>query len=261
MRYSPKELSGNVNVSKKSPLKEFFTLVSIILGILLLIYILSGIAIDIVVPHLPDEFEENLEKFYEPIYASIKTETDQEKEIQRLLNSLVDELESKKKYEVYIMENKEVNAVALPGRKILIFSGLIEEVDSEDELAFVLAHELGHFAHRDHLKALGRKIIFFAISSTLLGGNNSVNDFLGNSLVKTEMKFSQAQEKNADLFAVDLLYKKYNHAEGALSFLGKVQTKEKTPKLFYFFATHPHPQNRLKAVKQQIGDGSLYFDD
>jgi predicted Zn-dependent protease len=67
-----------------------------------------------------------------------------------------------------------------------------------------------------------------------------------------EMKFSQKQEKDADLFALNLLYQKYNHVSGAIEFLEKIEGKRKVPKFFYFFATHPHPKNRIKVLKEKI---------
>jgi predicted Zn-dependent protease len=52
------------------------------------------------------------------------------------------------KINVYLMENEEINAVALPGGNIVVFTGLVAQVESENELAMVLAHEMGHFTHR-----------------------------------------------------------------------------------------------------------------
>lgn len=249
MRYTAHELKENVNISKKSPLRELFSLFISLLGIILIIYILLGFAVDIIAPVLPDTIDESLGKFYKPLYANTKAES---KKVQELLNSLIENLEEKKQYEIFIIENKQVNALALPGRKIIIFSELLKEIEFENELAFVLAHELGHYAQRDHLKALGRRLVFFALSSLFLGQDNSVNDFIGNSLASAEMKFSQAQEKKADLFALDLLYEKYGHAGGATDFLEKMGEKEKLPKFLYFFTTHPHSENRIKAIMAKI---------
>ena len=252
MRYTPKELNDNVNISKSSPIKELFFLLSFILAAILGIYLLLGLAVDIVVSKLPETVEQKLTKLYEPIYKNLKSESPAGKKIQELLESLNKKSRLQNKYEAYIVKNNQVNALALPGGKIIIFSKLLEEIDSENELAFVLAHELGHFAYRDHLKALGRNLVLFTLSSALLGQDSSASQFLGNSLTKAEMKFSQTQEKNADLFALDLLYKKYTHAGGALEFLEKAQQKEKVSKFFYFFTTHPHPETRVKALKERI---------
>jgi predicted Zn-dependent protease len=255
VKYTPKELKDNPNVSPRSSLKELGTLLLGLLVIILGIYIALGAAVDFIVPRLPENIEENLGKFYSNLYQTKKIDTPLEHKCQQLLDSLVKYLPNKdknKKYTIHIVESDEVNALALPGRNIVIFSALLKEISSENELAFVLAHELGHFAHKDHLRGLGRRLVFFVISSIFLGQDSSVSKFLGNSLVNAEMKFSQKQETEADLFAVDLLNKKYNHVGGSTVFLQKMKDKEKTPSFLYFFATHPHPANRLKTVKSNI---------
>lgn len=253
MRYSPRELTGNVNISKKHPLKELFSLLLSLLGILLFIYIILGFAVDIIAPKLPESWEKSLGRFYEPLYASREKGPEGEK-LKELLEGLVPELESPKEYTAFILKDKRVNALALPGGKIAVFSGLVKEIESENELAFVLAHELGHYAGKDHLKAMGRGMVFFFLSNLFLGQDNSVSNFIGNSLSKAEMKFSQKQETNADSFALDLLYKKYGHAGGAIDFLRKMEKKEKAPKFFYFFASHPHSGKRIRALRERIAE-------
>jgi len=252
MRYTPRELKENINISARSPLKELATLLISILAILLILYIVLGFMVDTIAPKLPSSIEQRLGKFYKPMYINRIVNEAAEEKMQKLLNSLTEKLPDQREYKVYIITTDEVNALALPGGTILVFSGLLKEIDSENELAFVLAHELGHFAHKDHLRALGRRMVLFALSSMLIGQDSTVSDFLGNSLSKMEMKFSQRQERNADLFALNLLDQKYNHVAGAIEFLEKMEEKRKVPKFLYFFATHPHPANRIKAVKEKI---------
>lgn len=253
MQYTPKELKGNVNISPKSPLRDLLSMSLSLLGILLIIYIALGFVVDIIAPRLPEGIEKNLGKPYLAMYKNKLLQGGPvNKKVQNLLNSLTKETHDSKKYNLYLIEDKLVNAIALPGRNIIVFSGLLKEVKTENELAFILAHELGHFANKDHLRGLGRGLVFFILSSALLGPDNSVSDFLGNFLTKVEMKFSQTQEKNADIFALKLLNKKYGHVGAVTDFFKKIKEKEKIPKFFYFFATHPHPQKRINILEEKI---------
>jgi Zn-dependent protease with chaperone function len=59
-------------------------------------------------------------------------------------------------YKVSVHDQATVNAVALPGGNIIVFKGLLTELKSENEVAMILAHELGHYAHRDHLHGIGQ---------------------------------------------------------------------------------------------------------
>jgi len=255
MRFVPKELRENVNISPRSPLKEFFLLLSGLLGIILLIYIGLGISLEFIIPHLPKEIEKNLEKLY---FNRIQ-ETQEEKfkeiklQLQKILDNLVQKSELfKEPFKVYIIYSSEANAIALPANNIIVTTTLIKEFSSEDALAFVLAHELGHFANRDHLKGLGRGLVLLMFSATLFGIDSSVSDFLKNSLQNVEMKFSQKQEIKADLFGLELLNKTYGHVGGAVEFFEKLEKKEKIPKFLYFFASHPHSLNRLNIIKKEI---------
>lgn len=246
MQYQPKELKGNVNVSPRSPIKEFFLLLGGILGIILAIYVILGFAVEIVVDKLPLKVEERLGNVFSKAFSDQKN-AEAEKKLQEILNNL-----GYPQYNIHVItEDKTVNAFAYPGGNIVVFSGLLKKVNSENELAFVLAHELGHFVNRDHLKGLGRSLVLFTLSAFIFGDSN-VTNFLQGSLVNTEMKFSQAQETAADLFALDLLNKKYGHAAGALDFFDVLLKEEKCPRFLYFFATHRHPLNRKKIIAQQI---------
>lgn len=250
-RYIPKEFKDNPNVSQESLLKELFTLLAGLFGIILGVYIILGLMVDAAVSRMPEKVERDLNKLFTNRYK--KEQTKDEEKVQKLLDTLVKELPaSDRNYSVYIIDNPDFNAFAVPGGNIIILSGLFKQLDSEDELSFVFAHELGHFAHQDHLKALGRGLVLLVISSTLLGDNSSTSNFLKNSLTNTEMKFSQKQETNADLFAIDLLNKKYGHVGGAVKFMDKLEQKEKIPPFFYFFTTHPHPKKRIKVINEKI---------
>jgi Zn-dependent protease with chaperone function len=111
---------------------------------------------------------------------------------------------------------------------------------------------LGHFANGDHLRGLGRMLVLLTISTAISGSDNFVNEFLMNSLLNVEMKFSQKQEKMADLFALDLLNKKYGQVAGATDFFEILGDRDPKSRFLYYFATHPHPHDRVKALEKMI---------
>ncbi len=258
MKYTHKELTDNVNISKNSSLKEFFVLMSGSLLAIILIYVLLGFLVDIIAPRISPELEMKLGKIYAPMYKNAD-QSEAGTELQLLLDELLKETEWKDiRFMVHLLKKPMINAMALPGNNIVIFSGLIKELDSENALSFVLAHELGHYANRDHLKGLGRMLVFTVFSVTLLGADNPVTNFFSSSLYNTEMKFSQKQEIMADLWALDLLNRRYGHVAGALQFFNKIKVKEKRGKLAYYFATHPHPETRISTLEREAkGKGYL----
>ncbi|MFC1584867.1 M48 family metallopeptidase [Fibrobacterota bacterium] len=141
-----------------------------------------------------------------------------------------------------------VNAVSLPGGHIVIFSGLLDVTTSENELAFVLGHEIGHYAQRDHLKGLGRGLIFVFISTLLFGNDNSLADFITQWVKITDLNFSQKAEERADQFGADILNCFYGHAAGGSSFLRKMLSVEDQEKIPHFYSTHPETRLRIKKL-------------
>ncbi len=253
VKYTPRELQGNVNVAEGSLLKEFFLLVGGFLAGISLVYVLLGYTVDLVVTKLPPELERRLGELNAGMYPPA-VDGRVEEALQRILDGLSRHGSgtSSPPWRVHLAESGMVNAVALPGGHIVIYSGLLDAVESENELAFVLAHEMGHFAHRDHLRGLGRRLVLFVMAASLFGRDSAVSDFAGRSLGNLELKFSREQEEAADLSAVDLLYRRYGHAGGATEFMQRLAAVEGRGPAVYLFSTHPHPRDRIKALREYI---------
>ena len=253
MKFTPRGLKSNLNISPTSAVKDFFELVIKILGFILVIYVLLGFAVDYITPRISTNTERKLGKLFSAKFER-KERTHAELQLQQILDELIEKSQGLPPftYKVYVEEAKDVNALALPGGNIVVLSALLKEVDSKNALAMVLAHELGHFYHRDYLQGLGRSLVFLLISSTLFGSDSSVSRVVTNAVTNAEMRFSQVQEKAADLYALDLLNKTYGGVAGATDFFEKMARKEKLWSVFYIFASHSYPASRIVAIKENI---------
>jgi predicted Zn-dependent protease len=253
MKFTPKELKKNVNVSAGSPLRELFVLLGGILTGLFLIYIILGITLDILVERIPAQLEKFSGNLFSKTYSLQQPSSSKEKKVQKILDSLVKDFPEKDLcFTVHIQDNKDANAVSLPGGHILIFSGLLKEIETENELTMILAHEIGHFVRRDHLRKLGRGLVLVFLSAVLFGADSGVVEFVQNALITAELKFSRKQEKMADKFALDLLYKRYGHVAGATDFFVRIQDKQNNSKFLKFLSTHPYARDRISFLKEQI---------
>ena len=173
MKYTPKELETNVNISHTSPLKEFFVLSGGVFVVLIAIYVLLGFCVDLFAPRIPFDVEQALSKPFESIYAAAE-KNEKSQRLEELLRALTEVMPEKRMpFNVYLVNNREANAMALPGGNIVVYTGLMDEIESEKEITFVLAHELGHFANRDHLKRLGRGLLLYSVFTILIGSDNS----------------------------------------------------------------------------------------
>jgi len=254
VKYIPGLVKENVNVTPGSPLKELLKLLLWIGGSLVVLYILLGFVVNLMAPRISPKVETAMGSLFKNHLCvhEIKKESGRLQEIMDGFKIFLTEDDRRLDYKVCVIRKSQVNALAIPGGMVVVFSGLLNKVDSQDEIAFVLAHELGHFHHRDHLKGIGRALVALVLSITILGENSSATNFIFNSLVQVEMKFSRNQEKAADLFAVNMLKKCYGNANGALVFMRKLASEEKRLKLFYYFSSHPHPSDRLEYIKKAL---------
>lgn len=142
------------------------------------------------------------------------------------------------------------NAFAVPGGTILVTSGLLRVTRSENGLAFVLGHEIGHFVHRDHLRGLGRSLLI-ALGASLMGVDAGILGTPGIVGSLLDQRFSQSDEASADRFALDLIIALYGHAWGAEELFQHLSsTESEGEKLFSRFAgQHPPTQDRLDTVR------------
>jgi len=254
MQFTPKKIDDGIRVTPGSQLRDFFVLLAG-LGVLLIgIYVLLGLSIEWAAGHMSPSLEKKLgDRFLSKMFGSAPASARQQ-----ALQALFDRLPTGNglpdlPYTVRLLDDPEANAAALPGGTILVFSGLVDAAESENELSFVLAHELGHFADRDHLKGFGRSLVLFTMATLLFGDDSSAGSLLTETLLTTDLQFSQEQESRADLFAADTLVSLYGHAGGATDFLERIAEEETRGHFRYFFATHPHPRKRVRELSSYIG--------
>ena len=245
MEYSGKLPTSNVNVSKRTPLQELFILLGGLLGLCFIFYLCLGWAVDYSIQHISPEEENDLYNLMKFPADEGENAPNQTLAVQALLRDLQKCAPLPYPIRIDVSKSKQVNAVAFPGGHILIFSGLLDQVGSENELVFVLGHELGHFKHRDHLRSLGRGLVLWVVSLFLLGPDNDVGDFLFSALGVANRTHSREQESAADEYALEVLNCHYGHVGGSTKFFEHLRDKNQTPEILKYYSTHPSSQKRI----------------
>lgn len=252
MNYQPSLPEHNDNISHEHPLREFFILISGVVAIVLIIFWSLGFFIDFAVKHISPEDEAK-------IYAKLGHSFDFGLEtqpvntnLQELLNQLAECAEIPYPVTMQLVKTNEINALALPAGNILLFSGLLNTVHSENGLAFVLAHELGHFKNRDHLRGMGRGIVLVALSVILTGANSDISRLLAPTTGLGQAQYSQQAESAADKTALQILNCHYGHIGGSTEFFEFLKKKQGADnnKLSHYFQSHPQVEKRIKAVNK-----------
>ena len=254
MKFTPRPVENetNVNVTPTHPLRELAVLLGGLLVFIAGAYLLLGLLVDVVVPRISHETEQQLADLFVGMVKEGADVADKTTAVQGLLDRLNKQcVQLPYTFEVHVRESATLNAMALPGGHIVVFTGLLEKVGSENELAFILAHEMGHYAHRDHLRGFGRAMVFMTVSAVLFGADSGVSRIVGQVLNLSEMRFSRGQETWADEFAQDILNCHYGHVAGATDFFRNI-SKEHDPGVFgHYFASHPENRRRIAHLENR----------
>ncbi len=155
---------------------------------------------------------------------------------------------------VEVVRRTEFNAFALPGGHIYAFQGLIDRAESPDEVAGVLAHEMGHVAHRD-----GTRTVLQAAGLSFLFGM-MLGDFVGGGAVviaaKTVLRssYSRRVEAAADAYSVAVMRRAGGDPRALATILARVAAnKDEGIKIF---EDHPDTKDRVAAINAMAPAGA-----
>lgn len=246
MRYVPKELPEGINTARTNVLAEFGLLALALVGLVVGVFVTLGFVSDYLAVRMSPRLEAALgERFTLP-----GAETDAAGAERRVLDGVL----ARVPLDGYairlhvLCQADGVNAFAIPGGRLVVLDGLLDTVESENELAFVLAHELGHFQHRDHLRAFGRGLVWMTLLAVVGVGGDFSSRLLVDSGTIVHHRFSQRQELAADRFAVAALQRTYGHVGGATDFFARPALAETGG----WLATHPASTRRVGALERLI---------
>jgi predicted Zn-dependent protease len=156
-------------------------------------------------------------------------------------------------WDFFIVDDPSINAFNLPGGLVYVNRGLIAEADSLDQLAGVLAHEIGHGAARHGTQLMTRSYGYNLLAGLLLGRDAGQGQRLLAQLVGTGVltRYSREAELEADRLGVDYAYKAgYNPRGSADFFQQMLQARQRRPtKVEQFFSTHPLTEQRIDRVE------------
>ena len=160
-------------------------------------------------------------------------------------------------WEFHCVNDKAINAFALPGGYVFVNRGAIEAADYEAELAAVMAHELSHVALR-HGTNQATKAQYAQIGSGIAGIAGSIFGGLAGAAVSGAgqfaagsvlLKYSRGAETQADVMGTQVLYDSGFDPRAMAAFFEKLNSAQAPPE---FFSDHPNPENRVNRVHEEI---------
>jgi predicted Zn-dependent protease len=187
--------------------------------------------------------------------------------VQRVAQRVAQASGLKEDWEFIVIEDKQVNAFALPGGKIAVYTGMLPVAKDDNGLATVLAHEVGHvMAHHAGERISQSQLIEAGtgIASVLLGGAtgadpNTVAALLGaGASVGIELPFGRQQEYEADRIGLTLMARAGYDPRNAVAFWQRMAEASKggPPE---FLSTHPTDENRIARIQQLMPEALAQY--
>ncbi|MEJ0038583.1 MAG: M48 family metallopeptidase [Gammaproteobacteria bacterium] len=160
------------------------------------------------------------------------------------------------KWEINTLTTKELNAYCMPGGKIMVYSGLVEQLKLTDaEMAAVIGHEMAH-ALREHSRErisrmYAQQLVIGGVAAAAGAGDAIVG--LANQVgsVTFQLPHSREQESEADVIGLELMARAGYDPNAAVSVWNKMMTAEQSGQP-EFLSTHPSPKSRIQELQSQI---------
>jgi len=159
-------------------------------------------------------------------------------------------------YSFYVVKEEQVNAFATLGGHIFIFSGMIEMAAEPEELAAVLAHEIGHVEERHVVNKVVKEIGVTVLFSVLSGGDPVLVSEIARATVSSA--FDRSQESAADQFAMNTLEKARISPRYVASIFRRIKEKYGGYDVrLEFLMSHPNLNKRIKESLEYPVDESF----
>jgi len=167
-------------------------------------------------------------------------------------------------YYFQVLDDDTVNAVSLPGGYVYVNSGLLDKVSSDDELACVLAHEVGHIVARHSIKKL-QAMQSYSILRLLVAvapGTGGVGPAADAAFTQFLLGYSREDELLADQLGTRYAKLAGYNPHAMITFLTKLQdiNRRMPPTEYSYFKTHPYVPDRIRVVKQELGEQASFSD-
>lgn len=156
-------------------------------------------------------------------------------------------------FTVTIVRSPAVNAFALPGGSVVVFTGLVKEAKSPEEVAGVLGHELNHVLQRHGMERIVKTLGVMAVAAIVLGDQQGLIGLarkLGVEIIT--LKYNRDQETEADLTGLRLLHKARVDPAGMIAFFERLAQSERETQRVELLSTHPMSARRAEQLKAEL---------
>jgi beta-barrel assembly-enhancing protease len=227
----------------------------VVLATVLGLWFGSDLLVEIAVSRIPVEWEQ---KLGESAYRDFLSHQEVMKEgpavaalgemTQRMTAQILD---NPYKFEVTVVKSDVINAFALPGGYVVVFTGLMKKAESGEEVAGVLSHELNHVLQRHGLERIVKNLGLMAVAAIVFGNQQGLAGMMKQLGVELfTLKFGREQETEADLTGLQLLQRAKIDPSGMITFFERLSEKDQGR--MEWLSTHPMSAARADRLKAEL---------
>ncbi|MCC6139938.1 MAG: M48 family metallopeptidase [Nitrospira sp.] len=231
------------------------TVAGSILAVALGLWFGADLLVEMAVSRMPVEWEQKLgEAAYKDFlsHQDVMKEGPAVKAVEEMTQRLVEQIpDNPYKFQVTVVKSDIVNAFALPGGYVVVFTGLMKKADSGEEVAGVLGHELNHVLQRHGLERIVKSMGVMAAVAIIVGDQQGLIGLMRQVGVELlTLKFDRAQETEADLTGLQLVYRAKIDPNGMITFFQKLAEKDEGR--VEWLSTHPMSSARADRLKAEL---------
>lgn len=164
-------------------------------------------------------------------------------------------------WELVVFEDEQINAFALPGGKIGVYTGLLDVAENQHQLAAVIGHEIGHVIaehgnermSNSALIGFGMQVTNQVLQNNEVASSNMIMAAIGLGVqVGVQLPFSRTHETESDLIGLDLMARAGFQPQGAVDLWRNMEKASGGQRQPEFLSTHPSPQSRIDMLQSHL---------
>ncbi|OQW64206.1 MAG: hypothetical protein BVN29_14050 [Nitrospira sp. ST-bin5] len=231
------------------------TVAGSIMAVALGLWFGADLLVEMAVSRIPVEWEQKLgEAAYKDFlsHQDVMKEGPAVKAVEEMTQRLAEQIPNNPyKFQVTVVKSDVVNAFALPGGYVVVFTGLMKKAESGEEVAGVLGHELNHVLQRHGMERMVKNLGIMAVVAIIVGDQQGLIGLMRQVGVELlTLKFDRAQELEADLTGLQLVYRAKIDPKGMITFFQKLSEKDEGR--LEWLSTHPMSSARADRLKAEL---------
>ena len=246
--------------------KHLFTFLSkawvVLLGIVFFCLVAGLFVFKVVLPGIAEYTATKIPKSVEISIGEAAYESSKESLVEdsikgALLQEFFTEMDLEREYEytITVLNSKVVNAFALPGGRIAVYSGILDEIETPEALAALLAHESSHIELQHSLKSIFRSLSGYFVIALVVGDMGAITAVVMQNINAFEgLDYSRNMEREADTRGLEMMQKSGINPDGMIQLFNTISSddEEDAGSVSEFMSTHPLTKNRIEYIQKYI---------